>query len=454
MVNKVVKRRKSNVAARIAQVGMQAALAAMPGKKAQMAIQGARMAYGMYKKYKKGTKEISTQVGRTSRGKWSGQSRGTYAGKFAKPRKVKANVLSVSKYKGYSMTYEQYGRVQDPNAIVFTNSTYYFNYMGSTISGAILRKLFKIAGIVISDSRKPVPLNDLYNNFDWSIDVEVVDEATGVTNWAGTAIGPSQTFDDVVVTMTAFLGDAISQYLLGVNTLKPRRVALIHTNLGGFAPVKSNAAIILLEDEFLTMQSNCKLVIQNRTAGSGASPTDLSSDRIDSQPVAVAVYGFKHAHPRLGSIREGSDNDLNRVGYTGFRSVRAAQFSAENQVALENAPDVKVWKNCSGKATSILQPGSMKKTVLTQTVRMKFYEFLNRYRVAHNSAPTLSTVGSVPGSCNIIHVSEILRTESTNPLTLQWERHYEIGAFLTTKTKTSAFLNTLAVVQEDNVPPP
>jgi len=169
------------------------------------------------------------------------------------------------------------------------------------------------------------------------------------------------------------------------------------------------------------------LVLQNRTAGANASAGDKSSERVDNQPLNGCIYEFSQASPKLkfSTSTVSGNADLTSFPYNGLQLYRAAIGDS----SLQNAPDAKIWSNCSKKSKLVLQPGTMRKTTIMHKHECTLLTLLNRMR---NTQTSFGNFIGGSGRSQLVHLSEMLRTAGTNPVTVQYEMHYEIGCFFRT----------------------
>lgn len=364
---------------------------------------------------------------------------GTYAGRF-KGKKQKTGLLGVCKMKGFQVTTEHYGKVADPDAVMIKSGTFATEQYAITVVGAILRKLFARGGIPLNDSRLELPLFAWDNSSGFRIEFEFITPLSSSVSVETLDIADNKSLENLVADLTP-VRFRLLQYWLGASDIYLRRVFLYaHDNTITSVNYRL-CALLNMENEEIHLHTQVALTVQNRTAAAEAVEGNLDLDRIDTQPLEVNIYDFDQGAPVAKVTRFGFNDQLNSGPKIGIRLIRVAEF-ADNAVALQNAPDRRIWKNCSGHTKTILQPGQMKKTFIKKDYVMKFKTFMSTLRVDGSLGENMYKVS---GKCQLLHFSEALRTPSVNKVTCYYERRHDIGCYLVSKKQAAPFISSLTI---------
>jgi len=437
-------------------IAMMAASSLSPSVRS--AVRAAQVAKGVYnvgrvafKGLKRTSKSRHTQTPRSGNRKWNNTSTGVYGGKFRKPRKVKNSIFTQSLRSGYKMDVEEFGRVEDPDSVYIGHSTKHIVNMTTAIVGALLRKLFVKAGYPIGDRFDELALFSWSNSDGFKIEYVVKNaldsgEALNTT----VLIGDNQSFQSLmggvgIGTMGAIAAQ-MADFIKLTDKLVPHKLILYMSDRNTVETNWRMASCINVGYERMHLASKSTLTVQNRTAGAGAVTADKSSERVDNQPLEGTLFEFNQATPKLKFMAFNTANQrpLNSFVENGLRLVRAAVLDN----SMQNAPDPKIWSNCNKKSKVMIQPGSMKKTVLFHKYESSLLTFLQRIQNFHTEG-TDFTGGS--GKSQFLQLQETLRTSSTNPVTVQYERHLEIGCYFKS-TKVAPIKANLIVSEQNNLP--
>lgn len=423
------------------------------------AVRAAQVAKGVYKvgrvafKGFKGTgkKSRHTQTARQGSSKWSGASTGVYGGKFKKPHKVKNSIFTQSLISGYKMDAEDYGRVEDPDSVYIGHSTKHIVNMTTAIVGAALRKLFVKAGYPIGDRFDELSLFSWNDSDGFRIEYVVKNGLdSGEALLVTVPIVGDQSFQTLMGATGAGTMGAIAQhmqdYIKLANAFIPHKLILYMSDRNTLETNWRMASCLNLGYERLFLASKSTLTVQNRTAGANAAVGDKSDQRVDNQPLEGTLFEFSQASPKLKFMAVNVANQLpiNSFADNGLRLVRAAVLDN----SMQNAPDPKIWSNCNKKSKVFIQPGSMKKTVLFHKYESTLLTFLQRIQNFHTNSSDF--VGG-SGKSQFLQLQELLRTASTNPVTVQYERHLEIGCYFKS-TKVAPIKANLVVSEQNNLP--
>jgi len=385
--------------------------------------------------------------------KWSGVSTGRYKGRFRKPRKVKTSLLSKSLQKGFAETSEYFGRVEDPECVYIGHSTCDVQAYANTISAMFIRDLFKKAGYNIANRLEELNLFGWDNSDGFKLEFVIQGDTTGGTALGAFGVSSYITTDNLTLTQIAqnFNGFNVwmFNYLDNNNTGStanqiPLKLILYSSDRNALETNWRMASQIDLTYQHITFHAKSTLVVQNRTSAAGAATGDKNADRIDNQPLSGKLFHFNQATPRLGQNHT-SIQQLQAIPTRGNMLVRAAEMT---DGSLQNSPHAKLWTNCTKSSNILIQPGDMKQSIISHTFSGRLLTVLNRMR---KKAIFNGEVIGGAGKFELVQLEEKLRTVSTNPVTVQYERKLELMCY-SKKTKSPALTQTLAVVELNNIP--
>lgn len=443
--------------AQIASAAAQVMAAAVP--QLSPVIAAARIAAPMMKAAKKymmnrGTSPATSILGRVyGNRKWLSSSTGRYQGKFRKPKKTKnPKVETLCLKKGYHITIETTGRVEDQHCAYMLHSTWNAAAYANAIAGSLLRKLFKKAGISLDQGDQEIAGNLAYDARAWLLEYVTYNPITGIPSGPPTyQTVDNDTFDGILNETTKFgvFKQHITDFLTNTSQEEPYSLNL-YSKVTSSASSVVPAATINLANEFVTVYSSSTIKIQNRTAGDLAGTDDrYELDRIDNQPVKGYVYEF-YGEPRLKYPRTIPNTGVTQLNYQNATGVTLWR-SADLPSAYIEPPVPRLWANCYKSNGVILQPGDMKKGYVAVKHSGRLTNLLKKLRAERiiNGA----TVCGVKGKTQVYGFEEKIRTPGSNPITLQYEAELKVGAV--TRSGTTAPLQTSYTnVLYENIPPP
>jgi len=380
----------------------------------------------------------------------------TYAGKFKKPRKHKKSMEQRFLSQGFLSTTEQYGTVADPDCVYLIHSTGYLLELANVMNVALLRKVMNKAGFKITNVN-----NEIAASAPISAGVDPAENSSGLRfvftckqmttmntrNYVYDTLD-NQSFMDVTRLWTD-MRDRIVDFFRGQGEiLEPYRIAVYQRD----STIASNnwnlGAEIFLEDCHMEIAMASNLVVQNRTLASldtiGVAADQVSTDRVDAQPVKGWLYEFKHADPRTrhsaaGATATISSNEFwTNMRDMGIRLIRGEQFTgnvstvggATTVITGATEPFVpKYFANCVKSSRILLQPGEVKKTGFTWKLSGKVINIFKKLKVVLWQGTDSSFAGMV-GKCQMIALEEVMRTPSTNKVTIAYERELKIGVIV------------------------
>jgi len=386
-------------------------------------------------------------------------STGRYVGAFKKPRKLKSNHETKALQQGYAATIEQYGRVDDPDCCYLGHSSYNQGAIARAIVGAIYRKLFRVAGCDISNSENVLPLSYMNSSQKWRIQYTLMEPLTGTQTAHDWDINVNYSFRGLVLDsfVAGRLGDyLITSFLTGATAKDLYSVQLYSKDLdtnGGFDLSEYRQhATLKMADESVHISISSKLVVQNRTKAELANGEDVGLDatRIDNQPLKGFHYSFKSADPRLRCV-DSTQPLMNFIPVNGLLLYRSAEFTNAlpgTDGLWTEPPNPKIWMNCDGSARVALQPGNIKTSYLKHSYNGLFgmiqRKLFPNLAATNPFSPTTYIATGLSGKCNLIALEEMLRTDTTNKITLNYENEYRIGCYLSTRKKKTALLSFMS----------
>lgn len=419
-------------AARIA--SMNAFMSAVPyGRSVVQAVNAANMIKKAYQNYRatKGAKALKHTLQEKRSRKWAGSSTGTYAGKFKKARKTRRpKVETKCLAKGYHLTKEIYGRIDDPNCVYLMHNTSPAELISRAIAGYFIRKLLKLGGIQIDSKDAEIPFYENLNSDGFKIELVVQSPIDGSV--AATSYITVQNDTLYTLVNNSTLASAIYNYMLNDTGNIPYQFNLYSSDRNALDTNWRLAASINMETEIISLYCSSTMMVQNRTSGSAA-VDNLSADRVDNQPLVGYMYHFRNSDPRLRQINQtgsGVTDSINlplgRAVIQGISLVRGAQL----QTALSEPPVPKYWANCDKSSKIRLEPGAMKKSYISHKFHGKFKNVLFKLRAKTRNSDVW--VG-LQGRAQMIALEETLRTDSTNLITINYECEHKVGCFGKTK---------------------
>lgn len=364
-----------------------------------------------------------------------------YKGGFRKPKRVKTNKQSLALSKGYHITGEIFGIVADPHCAYITHSTYHLTNFSRVIVGALLRKLFAKAGRPIHDKKASLalinPAESQNTRVKWRLITERIDNSTGAVTTQSLDIPFDATLEWLVANfaMVAELNSYLDSTVTQWEANKLYLYSIVMDNESAEAPML--ASMIDIRNETIHLTCSSKLKIQNRTKGdlaSGDGQENYDADRVDNQPVYGYRYHFNHGEPRLRTLRGYPTanaglipDNFNSIDFYGLRLTRASAITTDQ---FNEPPNAKLFSNCVKAVKVNLQPGDMKDGTLYWDISGKFTTVIKRLRVKQKNEDNVS---GVPGKCEMYGLEEQLRTAGVNPITLGYEKQFQIGCYMTTK---------------------
>jgi len=408
----------------------------------------------VWKATKKGGKRVGSK--RKQSYKIVGESIGSNGGGFKQPGPNMKSFLLTCAKSGYTAQVEKYGSVVDPNSVYVYHSTYDVNNIARTICGAMLRKLFKQAGIEILNENTELPLREAVNSLDFAVRYNEVNPIDQTFRFWEYELVDNTSFKTLLETMSTYTGGTpfkrMIDYMMNMpnSSWVPDSIYLLVKDKYTGNNIETfqwrTKTRINLTDEVIVMQCKSVLTLQNRTKGSAATATDSSVDRIDNQPLKGKLYEFGNGDPRIreaqilgAGIADQKDSFYNTGAMQAARAFGGTDIA--NLLYMREPPPAKFWKNCISSANVNLEPGVMKKSEISVTYKAKMPELLKKFRMDVNGIS--SAVNSYHNlrshKSQILGLEEVLRTPADNQITCQYEVENTCGAYLYSKKTKGVF---------------
>jgi len=369
-------------------------------------------------------------------------------------KKMKKNEMVECLKYGYHITNELYGTLTDPHIGYIIHSTNEYNGMVRCIVGAMVRKLFKKAGVSVETRSQTLPL---FNN-------EFSGPNVFVIKWIRTNFATNQQTEHLyeIISNTAGLDDIINGlatltnhivlYLqeTGAEEITHMRLYMRTTALP--ADERRLVSELDLKNEEFHFVSTSKLKVQNRTKGD-TNGSDNDADRVDNMPVYGKLYDFKGGNIKMRTVNN-SDFDYNLY----FNSMPANGLSLITGTQLpeyEEPPTGKHFMNNGGQSKVYLNPGDIKYATISYNYSGKFKNFIDKFKAKNfvNQINAPFRYGGIPGKTQMIALEEVIRSISSNPIVLVYERQITLGVYMTSKKRAVPLTTQLTSEQISNLAP-
>jgi len=384
------------------------------------------------KRSKMGKKSLKTRKRKTIAKRKVKQTR-------RKSKKVKPTMSTATKL-GFTATFETYGGVSDPNTCYIIHSTYSRIEYARTIVGAIYRKLFKKAGILVADIHTELPMSSIVDSTGFRLVAERR-AVVGTQNTIEYDFADNLTFQGLVSGFT-LLNDYILALLDGSTTIFFTKLMLYTKDEAKYRV----HTVLNMETEVLHLIASSTLKVQNRTRGDQATGAGEGDYRVDDQILEAKVYNFNNACPKLKSLST-FNHEWSTLSANGMDLIRAAEFP---QLDYQNLPPKALWSNCSNVTKYMHTPGVVKLMKVYWTKSGLFNDVVQKFE-PHMTNGTL--VSGLAGKSQMLGVEELIRSDSANLVQLKYERKYQCGAFLTTHKTPAAVLTDLSYVTQNQYAP-
>lgn len=352
-----------------------------------------------------------------------------------------ANIETKCLTLGWGVTSENVGTVTDEHAAYIYHGTFESGAIQFALAGALIRSLFRKAGIEFGNLDEEIPFVDVNDSSGFRIQLTVRNSLTmAYVVWNVFDSTNNKTFRDVV-TGSSLLRQYIQEYMENVTGFEPYSLALYSTDGDGYRL----ASLMYLQDEMVVFHASSLLAVQNRTKAAVVDSNDAFYDRVDNQPLKGYIYEFSNGDPRLranqlkgtGVAPTTSDIYYSTGSLDGCRTfgstVTTGPTLANN---MQELPVPKFWKNCNKASKIVLDPGYIKKTYISVQYKNRFPELLKKFRATTADNVTYMSFSMLRShKSQIVAVEEVLRTDSANKISLYFEREGKCGAYTYSKSK-------------------
>lgn len=404
----------------------------------------AHMAYSGYKAYRKANPTVRTQRvtdTKVSKAKakapskklvkraWRNVSTATYAGMFAKPKAKQQRLLAnQTDYltNGYMLTEEIHGRINDSECVYIGHSTYDRQSLATTISCAVLRKLFRRAGITLDQARQELPLKSYGDSSGFQLRWVRITSAGVIVPFIYEI--PDNTSLRDLSQNSGFQNQLFEQMENADGSVRGTwdRISLYSNQDGGRLFSELN-----LRNEVIQVEVQSTLSIQNRTKGAsaGVGDTGNSIEIVDNQPLTGYIYAFNSSGKKSNGTPE-----ARQMGNPGLK-LRNHGVLVEQHIDLVPSsqyiepPSPKIWSNCDKSARILLQPGTIKQNQIRQVWRGYFNNICGLVLVTRQQS-LYGNYDQHPGKTVLCALEETLNSGSTNLITCAYEANRVTGCKL------------------------
>jgi hypothetical protein len=351
----------------------------------------------------------------------------TYSGKIVKSR-GKSSLALRNKYQksGACTVVETYGKVTDLSLVAVGHIAWQLGGMQKAIVIAMLRKLFRLAGILPESTGQVLDIGSLTGlsqgafELGWTM---MTSNGTGSTGQYNLPL--AATLDSLIVNTT--LASDLTKMWTEANPAKLERIflyeyfgnPLVATEASGRRMVAS----INLKQEILSISCNVHTVLQNRTLSASSS---AYIDVNDAQPVKGPVYTFRG----IPKTKSSGAKSLNVGNFRGIILWRNADMTpASENLEWAEPPAKNNFTNVKSTSYVRLAPGQLKDFSLTQNWKGNFTDLMLKFRLIRSGDDT----AFCPGNSQVCYLEEELNSGSSNSITINYETQHTIGAVFTTK---------------------
>jgi len=361
-----------------------------------------------------------------------------YSGKFKKPKYSKPTAFDIAGKSGSIADVETYGNVVDPHCCYINHSTYQFDAISFSIRYALIRKLFKLAGIAYVNKYEELPLNKPDNSIGFKLIYTYYNTLNGVHTSTEYLTVDNQTLTDIVIGFIQFTL-LLEEYMNGgAGNKEPYKLALYSADGQAITTEYRLASQLTISDEEIHLLSYSSMKVQNRTKGDLAGAADYNVERSDNQPLVVTLFEFRNADPRMRSASTFgiANHVLNGISLVNPRLLRAGSqatpgdFGPTNE--FQNTPSKTFFQNCIKSSKSILQPGQMKESIVKYGFSGKGVAFFTKLKY-ENKVPVTNQISDVFGRSQLLVFEEKMRTAGSNQVTIAYERKYKVACYSVTR---------------------
>lgn len=336
---------------------------------------------------------------------------------------------------GWHNSNEAFGLVADPDAVYIQHSTYHDTLFIEAMMGAMFRKLFKKASQNVDEAREFLIGNTVNNSDGIRLQFFVYDPIEAITSAYEYNLPTDTSMQSLISDWTA-VRTYFAQYMIDGNDFEPFKLVLLYRDgtSNPVTPEYRHGATLNLRNEHITLYCSGTMTFQNRTKGALAGASNNEIESVDAQPLVYRTFNFKHADARQkapnGKYFSEQPFGLEGAPQVGVRTFRAAQLNNGGiGVSWRNRPDKNIFSNCIGSYDKAIEPGAMHNSAIS-------YEFSGNFPTVIKKIKTEYTAEGVAvglyGRSQLFCFEEIMRTASTNLVTVAYEKHTEVGVILKT----------------------
>lgn len=408
------------------------------GPKGQVALALARrLAVPAFKLWRSRAKARTMASRRKSMGQY--RTTGTYVGRFKK-RKLRKRMVDVFNRHGFTNTTEITGTVSDPDCVYVGHSTSSGPRILTVFLQACLRKLYKeSANWTCTNVTDPILGYEGFGD-GWRLILYVKDVQAGTVTTStydttttdtiarivgDNASGVAPSWPNLYNFWVNYIGQASSTIAGSVQ--QPTRLALFQRD-GNITNFYHFMGDIYFPNEIINLKVTSELKIQNRTLSATGS---ADAEDISNNPIVGRVYEVSSGCPRTRV--EGADLIGHVIDATGVITRRAAEFPTATQVIMREPPDPKIFWNISKSSKVIIQPGNIKKDVITFSVRKPVYEFFQRldWRVNTGAVASAGSMKSM-GKSALYALEDIINVNAAQNISVAFEVNRTESCYLST----------------------
>ena len=351
---------------------------------------------------------------------------------------------------GWHVTKETFGTVADPDAVYIQHSTYTLTGYIEAILGAMIREVVRLGGQQLGDTLEEIAGSGVETSTSVVFQYTYINVQTAVqTQTANYVLDANDSISSVVAGWTQVRAH-LENYLQnggGSGLEEPFKLSMSHTNNN--SEDLRIIAVLNLQNCHMMLYSTSELKFQNRTKAANAAEGNNEIDRIDSAPIVLRTYNFKHADMRLKVPTANNAYILNGVPQESIRLVRAAEFSTN--ISFQNRPHPNIFSNCVGAFDQVVNPGVMKNSAISYKFSGKF---MNNIKLLKQISVTGEIAQGVFGRSQLFMFEELMRTSTTNWVEVSYERQSKIGCIFKRLSPAPIVSQFQVNAVVNNTPPP
>lgn len=357
---------------------------------------------------------------------------GTYQGKFKKGKKV---VKNMALNLGFVHTTEINGNVSDPDCVYLTHSSVAPYQCLELICHALLRKLFKRAGMNVTSLDTPIVAYRNGNSDGWIIEIIRQDSGNGSLEKNHYVISATDSIYTIVGNKAQGVAPNwpgfIDRLLLyaqpqpGSTVYELKELNLYRKDISGIQNFDLLAVNMKLGQQKCHLAFRSELKIQNRTkAASGSS----DAEDVANNPLVGRSYSFNSGVPRCSLQFNNQPFADAIVESTGVRLYKGSQLPQ----GLKEPPLPKIFTSVKSSAKIRLEPGAIKKDVITFTMQGKLLKVLLELGFQSVASSTGTYNNRVKGKSTMIALEDMINFNVEHDISVAYEVNREQSCYITT----------------------